>query len=124
VAAATGTDVSLALLAGVILLAGSAHAGPANGDAADTVDIVVSERGFEPRVINVHKGEPVRLRLTSADREHCFAVDALRIEKRIVPGRATVVELTPERAGTFPFQCCVESGAAAEKEHGRLVVVE
>ena len=60
----------------------------------------------------------------SADREHCFAVDALRIEKRIVPGKATVVELTPERAGTYPFQCCVESGAAAEKEHGRLVVVE
>jgi heme/copper-type cytochrome/quinol oxidase subunit 2 len=102
---------------------GSLRVGMANADA-DTVEVVASERGFEPRVINLRKGDPVRLRLTSADREHCFAVDALRIEKRIVPGRATVLDLTPDKAGTYAFQCCVEEGAAAEKEHGRLVVVE
>ena len=28
------------------------------------------------------------------------------------------------KPGTFPFQCCIEEGAAADKEHGRLVVVE
>jgi heme/copper-type cytochrome/quinol oxidase subunit 2 len=91
---------------------------------ADTVEVVASEKGFEPRVINLRKGDPVRLRLTSADREHCFAVDAFRVEKRIRPGQATLLDLTPEKAGTFPFQCCVEEGAAAEKEHGRLVVIE
>ena len=101
----------------------SAVAGLSARDA-DTVDIVASEKGFEPRVINLHKGEPVRFRLTTADREHCFAIDALRVEKRIVPGKATVVDLTPEKAGTFPFTCCIESGAAAEKEHGRLVVID
>jgi heme/copper-type cytochrome/quinol oxidase subunit 2 len=90
----------------------------------DVVQVVASEHGFEPRVINLRKGDPVRLRLTTADREHCFALDAYRVEKRILPGRATVVELTPEKAGSFPFQCCIESGAAADKEHGRLVVVE
>ena len=93
-------------------------------DSNDTVEVVASEGGFLPRVINVHKGEPVRLRLTTSDREHCFAIDALRVEKRIVPGKATILELTPGKAGTFPFSCCLETGAAAEKEHGRLVVVE
>jgi heme/copper-type cytochrome/quinol oxidase subunit 2 len=102
---------------------GIAEAGPAARDA-DIIEVVASEHGFEPRVINVHKGEPVRLRLTTADREHCFAVDGLRVEKRIVPGRATLLDLTPEKAGTYPFTCCIESGAAAEKEHGRLVVIE
>lgn len=91
---------------------------------AETVEVVASERGFEPRVINLRKGDPVRLRLTTSDREHCFALDAYRIEKRILPGKATLVELTPEKAGTFAFQCCIEEGAAADKEHGRVVVIE
>ena len=93
-------------------------------EVVDTIEIVASEHGFEPRVINLRKGDPVRLRLTTADREHCFALDAYRVEKRILPGRATLVELTPEKAGSFAFQCCIETGAAADKEHGRLVVVE
>jgi heme/copper-type cytochrome/quinol oxidase subunit 2 len=117
---ATGTDMT------PLLIALSLLAGPAGGgaDAAETIDVVASERGFEPRVINLRKGDPVRLRLTTADREHCFALDAYRVEKRILPGRATLVDLTPEKAGTFAFQCCIEEGAAADKEHGRLVVVE
>jgi heme/copper-type cytochrome/quinol oxidase subunit 2 len=64
----------------------------------------------------------VRLLLRSADGEHCFAVDALRIEKRIEPGRATRVELTPDRVGTLTFYCCLEPGD--ERQRGRLVVGE
>lgn len=121
-AAATATEVPVLLLT-LHLLAGSAVLGGATVEA-ETIEIVASEKGFEPRVVNLHKGDPVRLRLTTSDREHCFALDAFRVEKRIVPGRATFVDLTPEKAGTFAFQCCVEEGAAADKEHGRLVVVE
>ncbi len=62
--------------------------------------------------------------LSSAEGEHCFAIDALRIEKRIVPGRTTTLELTAERAGVFPFYCCVESGDAAGVERGQLTVTE
>ncbi len=51
-------------------------------------------------------------------------MDALRVEKRIVPGRTTAVDLTPDRVGTFPFYCCLESGKAAEVERGRLIVSE
>jgi heme/copper-type cytochrome/quinol oxidase subunit 2 len=125
----TVTEPAVIALLAVVMLAGPAHpdslrVGMAEAEEVDTVEVVASERGFEPRVINLRKGDPVRLRLTSADREHCFAVDALRIEKRIVPGKATLLDLTPDKAGTFAFQCCLEEGAAAEKEHGRLVVVE
>ena len=62
--------------------------------------------------------------LSSADAEHCFAIDALRIEKRIVPGRTTTLDLTPDRAGVFPFYCCLESGDAAAVERGQLTVTE
>jgi heme/copper-type cytochrome/quinol oxidase subunit 2 len=87
-------------------------------------DVVVSRSGFVPSVIQGRKGEAIHFRLTSRDQEHCFAIDAFRIEKRIVPGRATAVDLTPEKAGTFPYYCCLETGAAAETERGRLVITE
>ena len=87
-------------------------------------DVVVSRSGFVPSVIQGRKGEAIHFRLTSRDQEHCFAIDAFRIEKRIVPGRTTAVDLTPEKAGTFPYYCCLESGAAAETERGRLVISE
>jgi len=115
---------TLALLAALVTGgAGMAVAASPNGPD-ETIEVVASRAGFRPRVVNVRKGDPVRLLLTSADGEHCFALDALRIEKRIVPGKATVLDLTPERSGTYPFYCCLESGDAADSENGRLVIIE
>jgi heme/copper-type cytochrome/quinol oxidase subunit 2 len=90
----------------------------------ETIEVVASRQGFQPRVVNVRKGQLTRLVLSSRDGEHCFALDALRVEKRIVPGRTTVLDLTPDRSGTFPFYCCLESGAAADTENGRLVIID
>ena len=87
-------------------------------------DVVVSRSGFTPNVIQVRKGEAIHLRITSKDQEHCFALDAFRVEKRIVPGRTTAVDLTSDKAGTFPYYCCLETGAAAETERGRLIISE
>jgi len=87
-------------------------------------DVAVSRSGFTPSVIHARKGEAIHLRVTSKDQEHCFALDAFRVEKRIVPGRTTAVDLTPDKAGTFPYYCCLETGAAAETERGRLVISE
>jgi heme/copper-type cytochrome/quinol oxidase subunit 2 len=87
-------------------------------------DVAIARSGFVPNVIHARKGEAIHLRVTSKDQEHCFAVDAFRIEKRVVPGRTTAVDLTPDKAGTFPYYCCLESGAAAETERGRLVIAE
>jgi heme/copper-type cytochrome/quinol oxidase subunit 2 len=89
-----------------------------------SVAVTVSKRGFEPSAITVRRGEMTRFFLTSADVEHCFAIDALRVEKRVVPGRPTQMDLTPERAGVFPFYCCLESGKTSEVERGQLTVSE
>ncbi len=92
--------------------------------ADQALDVAASRAGFTPVRIGARKGETLHLRLTSRDQEHCFAIDAFRVEKRVVPGRTTALDLTPDRAGTFPFYCCLESGAAAEAERGRLVVTD
>jgi heme/copper-type cytochrome/quinol oxidase subunit 2 len=102
----------------------TAGAEPATRAAAggDQVELLVSREGFRPKTLNAHKGETLRLVLRTSDVEHCFALDALRIEKRILPGRATTVDLTPDRVGSFPFHCCLEPGNEALR--GRLVVSE
>jgi heme/copper-type cytochrome/quinol oxidase subunit 2 len=108
-------------LAGVLAGAGAAALGAAG---PSTVEIKASRRGFRPATVGLRKGEAVRIILTSADGEHCFAVDSLRIEKRILPARATTFDLVPDRVGTFPFHCCLETGKAEETERGELVVSE
>ena len=95
---------------------------PPAGEPA--LEVKASKRGFEPSQITLRRGDSVSIVLSSADDEHCFAIDALRVEKRIVPGRTTTLELTPDRAGVFPFYCCLESGEAAGKERGQLTVTE
>ena len=108
----------MGVLAVVMLLLGPVF--PTPGDAGQ--EVRASRTGFEPSVIRLRKGEPARLLLKTADVEHCFAVDELRIEKRITPGRTTTLDLTPDKAGSFPFYCCLEPDAAALK--GKLVVTE
>ena len=83
-----------------------------------------SKQGFQPPRITARRGETTRLVLTATDGEHCFAIDALRIEKRVVPGRPTRLDLNPGQAGVFPFYCCLESGEAAGVERGELTVTE
>jgi cytochrome c oxidase subunit 2 len=105
----------------LLVVTGAAAAG---APAGPTVEVRASKRGFEPSRLTLRRGETTRIVLSSLDVEHCFAIDALRVEKRIVPGRATSLEITPERAGVFPFHCCLETGEAAAAERGEVQVVE
>jgi heme/copper-type cytochrome/quinol oxidase subunit 2 len=103
-----------------LALAAFVAAAPAGPDVA----VTVSKRGFEPSRVSVRRGETVRLVISSEDGEHCFAIDALRVEKRVVPGRPARLTLTPDKAGVFPFYCCLETGEAARVERGELTVAE
>jgi heme/copper-type cytochrome/quinol oxidase subunit 2 len=96
----------------------------AAGAGTRAVEIRVSSQGFEPAVVTLRKGEAVQIVLSTVDGEHCFALDDFRVEKRVLPGRATRFDFTPDRGGRFPFYCCVETGKAAEVERGELVVTE
>lgn len=103
-----------------LLVAATAVGAPAGPD----VEVKISRSGFEPPRIVLRRGETTRLLVSSSAGEHCFAVDALRIEKRVTAGKPTRLELTPERAGSFVFYCCLESGAQADRERGELIVSE
>ena len=111
-----------ALAAAVAFLPSRSPAAPQQ--AGPTVEVRVSRAGFQPASLTIRKGETTHVVLTSAEGEHCFAIDELRVEKRIVPGRPTRFDLAADRVGTYAFYCCLESGPAAERERGQLTVAE
>jgi heme/copper-type cytochrome/quinol oxidase subunit 2 len=90
--------------------------------AEKPIAIAMARSGITPSRIQARKGEPVRLAVTTADEEHCFAVDEFRIEKRVLPGKTTTIELTPERAGRFEIYCCLEPADTTPR--GQLIVIE
>ena len=117
--------VGLIVGAGILVVGASlAQASRLAFPEEQPIEIVASKEGFSPSALRLRRGETVRLELTTADEEHCFAIDALRVEKRIVPGRTTQLELTPDRAGVFHFYCCLEPPEVARKLRGRLDVTE
>ncbi len=96
--------------------------GAGEATAQERIKVEASRAGFKPKIVTLRKGETVRVVLSTADDEHCFAVDALRIEKRIVPGKTTEVDVVVDKAGTLPFYCCLEPDREALR--GRIVVRE
>jgi cytochrome c oxidase subunit II len=109
------------LMRGMLLFSCAVMA-TAGASYGQDVEVVLARSGTKPKVLNLRKGETTRLMLKSADGEHCFTVDALRVEKRVIPDAVTILDLTPDRAGSFPFYCCLEP--EAEGLRGRVVVSE
>jgi plastocyanin len=107
--------------AAVVVLVVTAAAGPATVE----VRVRMSRRGIEPAEVTLRRGETVRMVVSSGDgAEHCFAVEELRVEKRVVPARDTRFELTPERAGVFRIDCCLAADGQDHPEHAELRVLE
>jgi len=113
---------SLRLACGCVLLVVLAGLVARRASAQEALEVTLSNAGFKPETIRLRKGDTTRLNLRTPDDEHCFAVDALRIERRVRPGRSTSLEITPDKAGSFPVYCCLEPENA--RLRGRLLVAE
>lgn len=79
---------------------------------------------FSPNEITVKKGEHVKLVITALDHDHGFKLDAFGINQKLPKGAATTIEFTPDRAGTFPFQCSNYCGMGHRRMKGTLTVEE
>ena len=92
--------------------------------AATEIKITAKQFEFEPSVITLQKGQPVRLIITAIDVEHGFAIEALGINKKLKPKVPAIVEFTPNRTGSFVFECSVMCGSGHDEMTGELVVTE
>lgn len=76
-----------------------------------------------PGAIRVTQGDTVRLRLTSADVVHGFALKAYGIElDKVYPGKVTTIEFVAQKPGTFLFTCTIVCSARHRGMEGELTV--
>jgi cytochrome c oxidase subunit 2 len=116
---------SIALLAplALLFLFTTAQATPLD-DPPAAREIKVTARKFEflPKTITAHRGERIRLVITSDDVDHGFALKAFGINETIKARQTKVIELTPDREGKFDFACSVFCGDGHEDMTGELIV--
>jgi cytochrome c oxidase subunit 2 len=77
---------------------------------------------FDPGVITVKQGDKVRLKITSIDVTHGFALPDFDVKIDLVPNQEQTVEFTADKKGEFTFFCSVMCGAGHQDMKGKLVV--
>jgi cytochrome c oxidase subunit 2 len=80
------------------------------------VKVVAKQFAFEPTVIEVTAGEPVRFVIRSGDRVHEFAIRDLKIDVQIPRSGNVVGEFTVPRAGRYEIACSEFCGSG----HGHM----
>jgi heme/copper-type cytochrome/quinol oxidase subunit 2 len=92
------------------------RASPSRANPVHEVRVVAKQFAFEPAVIQVTAGEPVRLVIRSADRVHGFSIRNLNIDVQIPRSGNVVVEFTAPRAGRYEVVCSEFCGSG----HGQM----
>jgi cytochrome c oxidase subunit 2 len=92
--------------------------------ATQEIEVTAKKYEFSPNPIKVKKGEPVKLTITATDHDHGFSIDAFKIKQKLKKGEPSIVEFTPDKAGTFPFKCSVVCGIGHHGMKGTIVVEE
>jgi plastocyanin domain-containing protein len=87
-----------------ILIAALLAAAP----AARTIDLAVTERGFEPSKIEVKKGEPLHLVVTRKTEATCakeLVIQEQDIRKELPLNKPVAVDFTPQKSGEVRYAC-------------------
>jgi cytochrome c oxidase subunit II len=111
----------LVAAAGAVALLGSAVRSRAG---ERVIPVVARKFVFEPGEIRLKKGETVVLQITAPEVPMGINVPDFGQRADIVPGRASTLRLTPDRAGRFTFVCDLFCGSGHEDMSGTLIVEE
>lgn len=112
------------IYAGIVLLLCGICAQAAGQGNVREIQMTAKDFEFTPNVIEVRKGDHVKLTITALDRDHGFALPAFGIKRRLKKGTPTVIEFDANQAGTFPFHCSVFCGMGHRHMKGTVVVSE
>jgi len=94
------------------------------GEAIEIHARVAEEGGWQPSELVVAAGAPIRLRLTSDDVVHGFAVGQSDIQAvEILPGQYTELTVTFDRPGRYAYYCTRWCGAGHWRMRGTIEVV-
>ena len=95
----------IALVISTLLALGPAAA---KAEKGRTVELSVTDKGFEPDSITVKKGEPVHLLVTRKTDSTCAtAIDIkdLGIRKELPLNKAVAIDFTPQKTGEIHYLC-------------------
>lgn len=88
------------------------------------IDLTGADGSWSRDVIRIKQGERVRVRLTSSDVVHGFALKAYGfMEDEVYPGRVKTIEFVADKAGTFTFTCTVICHVNHRHMEGLLTVL-
>lgn len=77
---------------------------------------------FEPEIIEVNKGDMVRLIVTSIDVPHGISIPEYGINERLNPGEPVTIEFIADKEGSFTSFCSVFCGSGHGGMKGKIVV--
>ncbi|MFA6081166.1 MAG: cupredoxin domain-containing protein [Patescibacteria group bacterium] len=77
---------------------------------------------FDPAIITVKQGDKVKLKITSIDVTHGFALSEFNVKVDLVPNKEETVEFIADKKGEFNFFCSVLCGEGHRDMKGKLVV--
>src|SRR5438105_2095684 len=90
--------------------------------APQVIRMSVKKFEFSEKEINVRKGVPVVIEITSEDRIHGFSLPAFGARSDVIPGEITRITFTPDKAGSFEYLCDIFCGDGHEDVNGTLIV--
>ena len=77
---------------------------------------------FSPSIIEVNKGDKVRLIVTSIDIPHGISISEYGINENLPVGKPVTIEFVADKQGTFTAFCSVFCGAGHSNMKGQLIV--
>lgn len=89
---------------------------------AREIKVTAKKYSFSPNPIRLKLNEQVRLRITSDDVPHGFAILELGIDQALEPGKESVVNLQPTKKGTFTVMCSIACGSGHADMRGSIIV--
>ncbi len=107
---------------GLVALALLGSVPAARAQEPRVITIAAKRFEFSPGEVRLKKGEPVTIRIASADVTHGMYMKALGIDAQIEPGKTTEVTFTPQVAGRFTAICDHFCGAGHGNMHMQFVV--
>lgn len=79
-----------------------------NQGVTQSIDILVTSKGYSPNYFKVRNNSPVKLNLISKDAYTCasaFRIPSLGISKNLKPYESATIEFTPKNQGKIAFTC-------------------
>lgn len=89
------------------------------------IEIIAKQWEFQPAVIELKKGDKVKLKIRSVDVAHGFAIPVgYKMDKRLNPGEIIEVEFVADKTGEFPYFCSIGCGRGHFDMKGKIIVSE